>query len=311
MKRYTFTVRWYLCTVLFLSFYSLLFAKRMSDHGEGNGNGKEIGPYSSVAFSGGGYVNQITGLPVYSTKIAQITSNSGFSQSLNLSYGFGTMNTVTQYNRYEPTEWVGLGWHLGISYFFCIPTDTNFNIRYYYVNSTGSVSEVVRTNDGRWRIKSDPYWYVEEKERLNNAITKWKITKPDGTSFNYNATRFTTRLYYDTAGCAKSNGQYPYRIDLSSTRDANGSGFDYQYSVTNANFNRWCGTINPAYTQEAYLREIIANDNGDKIVFAVEDKDPNEYFVDPDTTKVKIYEKKFLRSIKYVDRYNRLIDSIA
>lgn len=311
MKCFNLKVPMYLFLLFLFSLYSLSPAKRMSDHGEGSGNGREIGPYSSVATTGGGYVNQITGLPVYSTKIAQIASNSGFSQSLNLTYGFGTMNTVTQYNRYEPTEWVGLGWHLGTSYFYCIPIDTNYNMRYYYVENTGSVSEVVRTDDGRWRIKSDPYWYVEEKERLNNAITKWKITKPDGTIFNYNATRFTTRLYYDSLKCANSKGQYPYRVDLSSSRDVNGSGFDYQYSITNITFSNWCGTVNPAYTQEAYLREISANDNGDKLIFTVEDKDPYEYFADPDTTKARIYEKKFLRNIKYVDRSNRLIDSIV
>lgn len=74
-----------------------------------------------------------------------------------------------------------------------------------------------------------------------------------------------------------------------------------------------CGrkrTVNPTYTQEAYLKEITANDNGDKVTFTIDEKDPYEYFVDPDTTKTRIYEKKFLRNIKYSDKTSRLIDSI-
>lgn len=165
MKPYTFTKHYYLLVLFLFAFFPNTFAKRIGNSSESGGSGREIGPYSSIALSGGGYVNQMTGLPVYSVKIAQIASNSGFSQSLNLTYGFGAMNPVIQYNRDEPTEWTGLGWYLGTSYFYCVPIDTNYSMRYYYVYGTGSVSEVVITNDGKWRIKNDPYWYVEEKER--------------------------------------------------------------------------------------------------------------------------------------------------
>ena len=314
------------------------FAKTMGDPGEGGGNGNEIGPYSGTVLSGGGYLNPLTGLPVYSVKVLRMLSNSGYNVDVDFQYGANIRSEVTKDNELSPTGWCGLGWHTGFSTIWVVHQNTlkNDDDKYYYRYSNGVVSEIVKTTDGRYRIKNDPFWLVTPHANTVNVlvnilppryqnfeiIDKWTIRKTDGSVFVYgnggtggqsNACRkvpaFGVKIGIPLLFFPDPVDFY-YQWDLSYAEDVNGSRIRFDYQQTERYILRDLSTTHHNYTGESYVSQ-VAVDNGDKIIFDVEDKNANEMPSSVIThDAVDFRETHFLRSIRFLDMTNREIDKI-
>ena len=298
-----------------------------SDPGEGGGDGNEIGTVSEIVRSGGGsYVNQLTGQPSQNVTVLGLSTKSGFGLTVDFHYGGYIKYQINGDNRQAPAGWLGAGWHCGFSSIYVVHngTATSADDKYYYRYSSGAVSQIVQTDDGRYRVKADPYWYVEPawapcEQGQVPFIYGWSVTKPDGSIFRYgdflvtpytnryNASRILPCVNNVIAGEESGSlRHFYYQWDLAEASDVNGSTISFTYDPQ---------VVTPAlgwpYTTESHVREVRALDTGDKLAFHTEQKSANE---GPPSDKQLKYdietEMRFLRKIEYRNAAEMLLSQV-
>lgn len=313
-----FTLKLVLFSSFIISISSSLDSKT-NDPGEGGGGGFEIGANSKVVRNGT-YVNTLTGLPNYSMDISKIYDKVGYHCNLSLFYNMPSLTEATTNNNVAPTSYVGLGWTLQFSYIYSVHqnTTTRADDRNYWVSSDGVVSEIVKTSDGKFRIKAHPFWDVRRDEfkiPLGKDtvidIQNWMITKENGELFTYGFTH-QCEAYGDSIAPHRQKSSttptiiFNYRWDL---RDATGGnlfyGFTIGYDIKHEYIN---GHL---FTREAPVKIIYDWSNGDSIKFTYKAKRNEELPQNIPAKTFYSYEKYYLSALTYKNKKGIVIDSVS
>ena len=203
--------------------------------------------YSQYAHGSDCIVNLLTGTASYQMSLYTVTSKSGLSYTVNLTYcGAEAAGAASENNTVAPTGLVGLGWNMVTDAIIVDSknTATITDDEYFFKEQNGSVCQIIRTGTTYdtyvYQIKDRPYWklvasYTGPTSSGWRAIHGWTVTLPDGLQYRYggvgsSAARYVTVDVNGTFNPTAKGNAFYYQWDLESIVDINGGKISLKYT---------------------------------------------------------------------------------
>jgi YD repeat-containing protein len=267
-------------------------------------------------------VNLLTGQPIYSIPIGEISAGSAARFPISLIYTGSMRSLFESDNEKGPTTWVGYGW--------------NFTTPYIAVNHKGTASisddvyfcnlgpygggQLLQNGSGQFYVATDPTIQILGPDSAANGTpSKWTFKWPGGLRMTFGAgvtsdpaSRSINMVGSTLTGnpyAAASGTDFTYRWDVARmddyrTDDGQGNeSIEFTYDRKTASLGS-----TKSYTREAYVKTIVhKNRRGNEIekyAFVLAPKNASEYRTsefEPSMAQT-IYETQMLSSIeRYVE----------